>query len=53
MIVQNYSQIVFEQKDKLQKLNELTHPQVLIAVNNEIEKAKAEGMCLMFSLKLP
>ena len=37
------AQIVFEQKDKLQKLNELTHPQVLIAVNNEIEKAKAEG----------
>ena len=37
------AQIVFEQKDKLQKLNELTHPQVLIAVNNEIETAKAEG----------
>lgn len=38
------SKIVFNDKEKLKKLNSLTHPNVLIEVKKEIEKKRAENV---------
>ncbi len=38
------SQIVFQDKDKLHRLNRLTHPNVLLAVEKEREQVRADGV---------
>ncbi len=45
------SQIVFNDKEKLYKLNELTHPNVLTEVREEIDKAKTSGMYPYFIIE--
>lgn len=45
------SKIVFNDKEKLYKLNQLTHPNVLAEVMEKINKAKASGMYPYFIIE--
>ena len=46
------SQIVFNDKDKLLKLNRLTHPNVLVEVKKVIEEKRASKLYPIVLLKL-